>query len=82
MLEPAKRYVRKPRRCPNCKHTPVATIHYGFPSDSGELQRDLSEGRKVLRGCVIRLDGSQPKWKCTNCEIEYFPHPAPLPDPV
>lgn len=80
MQEPTQRYKRKPRRCPNCKHSPVASILYGMPICSEKLDNDLNAGLMALGGCVIRLDGSQPKWKCINCESEFFPYPEPLPD--
>jgi hypothetical protein len=80
MQEPTQRYKGKPRRCPVCKHSPVATIRYGFVDYTFELENEINAGRVALGGCVIRLDGSQPKWKCTNCDSEFFPYPEPLPE--
>jgi primosomal protein N' len=80
--ETTKRYSRKPRRCPSCGSEPIATISYGHPDMSETLMNKIDEGRIVLGGCVIAMDGTDPKWKCTNCETELFGKLEPLNDGV
>lgn len=56
---------RKPRKCPSCGHSPVATIMYGYPGFSLHDNEDLKSGRMSLGGCVVTLD--DPEWECTRC---------------
>ncbi|MCE8525781.1 hypothetical protein KBY23_10955 [Ruegeria pomeroyi] len=65
-------YARKPRKCPNCGAAPVASILYGMPNLSSKLMEKERRGEVVFGGCVIEMDGSQPVWKCTTCEMEFF----------
>ena len=65
-------YARKPRKCPNCGASPVASVLYGMPSLSHELMEKERRGEVVFGGCVIEMDGSQPSWKCTTCEMEFY----------
>jgi ribosomal protein S27AE len=66
----AHRLTRKPRRCPNCGTTPVATILYGMPAYDERMQKDLDEGRIALGGYCIGID--DPTWKCSNCGLEIY----------
>jgi hypothetical protein len=65
-----KTYVRKPRKCPDCGHAPVASILYGEPSISDELFEKEQRGEVIFGGCVIELD--QPTWQCSKCELELY----------
>lgn len=61
---------RKPRKCPKCGKSPVATILYGFPVFSDKLMTELSTGRKVLGGCNIPVDA--PQWSCSYCGTNIY----------
>jgi len=61
---------RKPRRCPNCGAAQMASILYGLPDFSSELQRELDEGKTVLGGCCIM--GCDPAWQCTRCQLQVY----------
>lgn len=61
---------RKPRRCPNCGHYPVASIMYGKVMYSEDLINKMEEGRIVLGGCCITCD--DPMWECTNCGLKIY----------
>lgn len=63
-------FSRKPRRCPACKATKIASILYGYPAFSSKLETDLEEKRVVFGGCVITDD--DPRWQCTECDAEFF----------
>jgi YgiT-type zinc finger domain-containing protein len=63
-------YARKPRKCPSCGHTPIASILYGMPNISDELFEKERRGEVIFGGCVIELD--QPTWQCSNCGAEFF----------
>ena len=63
-------YSRKPRKCPSCKTKSVASILYGYPAFSPELETDLKEKRVVLGGCSITTD--DPAWQCTVCDAIIF----------
>lgn len=62
--------VKKPRKCPKCGHYPLASIIYGMPCFSKELQQSMKEGRVALGGCCIGDD--DPAWKCANCGLKIF----------
>ena len=63
-------FLRKPRKCPACKSTGVASILYGSPVFSPELEADLEEKRIVLGGCVVTED--DPRWQCTACDALFY----------
>ena len=44
---------RKPKRCPKCGFSPVASILYGMLACDEELERKLEDKPLVLGGCVI-----------------------------
>jgi hypothetical protein len=56
----------KPRKCPACKSTGIASILYGNPAFYPELEADLEEKRIVLGGCMVTND--DPRWQCTTCD--------------
>jgi DNA-directed RNA polymerase subunit RPC12/RpoP len=56
---------RKPGKCPNCGHSPLANILYGYIGIDDDLRKKLDEGRIVLGGCCVT--GDDPRWECTNC---------------
>jgi len=39
--------------CPHCKSNKVAKIVYGLPMFSEDLEKELTEGKVVLGGCVV-----------------------------
>lgn len=63
-------YSRKPRKCPNCGVTPIASIIYGMPILSEELMEKEGRGEIVFGGCMIETN--QPSWKCTKCNTELY----------
>ena len=71
MIQPSRiEYTKKPRKCPECGHSPLASILYGEPSFSEQLQRELNEGRTTLGGCCV-TEGD-PVWECTHCGLKMF----------
>jgi hypothetical protein len=48
-----------------CESERIASILYGMPTFSQELQRELDEGRTALGGCCLSPDN--PKWQCADC---------------
>ena len=60
---------RKPIKCPVCGFKPVATILYGYPCFSPELQKEIEEGKTTLGGCDT--SPGQPRWECTNCGTKF-----------
>jgi len=65
-------YKHKPKKCPNCKHTPVARILRGMPLFTEKFAKALDEGRLVIGGCEVNSDRPLPEWKCVNCNCEFF----------
>ena len=57
---------RKPRKCPVCNSSRVATILYGMPAYSEKLEQDLATGRIALGGCCVGEDYAA--WKCLECD--------------
>jgi rubrerythrin len=62
--------VRKPKKCPACGANSVASIMYGMPAFSDDLERKINEGSITLGGCCITED--DPTWECTYCGIMIF----------
>ena len=65
-----KTYASKPRRCPACGHSPVATILYGTPAELPVLERKLEAGL-IYFGGVRSLNG--PAWRCSKCGQNVYP---------
>ena len=65
-----KRYRKKPRKCPECGSVTIATILYGNPSLTADLEKKLAEGRLVLGGCTFERDA--PSWQCVNCHARLY----------
>jgi hypothetical protein len=67
-----------PDQCPACHSPRVATILYGLPHFTPELEREMDDQRVVLGGCVIFEDSTQ--WHCVACghrwgSLEWMPPP-------
>ena len=65
-----KSYKRKPRKCPECQYSPVATVMYGMPVMDKKLEEKLAKGVVSIGGCSVSPD--DPTWKCTSCEREFY----------
>lgn len=61
---------RKPRKCPSCGKSPVATILYGLPAYDDEMQQQIDSGLIKLGGCCVME--SDPAWHCTHCDIDIY----------
>ena len=59
----------KPQVCPKCGHK-VATVFYGYPVFSEELQRDIDNGDIILGGCEITEFNHD--WECTHCHKKFW----------
>jgi len=60
----------KPRKCPKCGCSPIASILYGMPAFSPKLEMELDEGTIVLGGCCIT--DNDPEWQCVGCGIQIY----------
>jgi hypothetical protein len=56
---------RRQRKCPQCGSENIATISYGLPAWSPELEKELASKRVVLGGCCIT--GDDPDLRCNGC---------------
>ncbi len=63
-------FKRKPKKCPECKSNRIASILYGMPAYTDQLEEDLRLGKVILGGCEVTLN--DPKWQCADCGIELF----------
>lgn len=63
-------FVKKPRSCPNCASTHVASILYGIPNFTATLIEKEKRGEIILAGCVIEPD--QPSWGCARCGTRFY----------
>jgi primosomal protein N' len=59
----------KPDRCPECGSEKVASIFYGLPVFTVELERQLKEGEVILGGCCVT--GDDPQWHCVECRHQW-----------
>lgn len=70
-MDLSKYYIkRKPKECPKCGKNTIASILYGMPAFSEELEKKIDLGTIKLGGCCISTD--DPSWFCTSCETELF----------
>jgi len=65
--EPLLYVARKPIKCPVCGGKPVASILWGMPIFSDELQAMIDAGKVVLGGCCP----GPADWQCTHCGQEF-----------
>ena len=68
----AKKIVRtrRPRKCPNCGHSPVGTILWGMPDFSIKLQASMESGEVIIGGCCCGID--DPTWECSKCNQQIW----------
>ena len=55
--------------CPKCNSTNVAKYLWGLRLLDDQLERDIEEGRVILRGCVVCVDDS--KFHCNDCNYDW-----------
>ncbi|MCB9211234.1 MAG: hypothetical protein H6609_17840 [Ignavibacteriales bacterium] len=60
----------KIKNCPNCNSPRIATIQYGYPRFSKELEQDLADGKIVFGGCCVT--DNDPDYKCLDCNALIF----------
>lgn len=67
-------------KCPQCGSDNIATILYGMPMFTEELERQLEAGEVVLNGCEIVLNEPQYEFECQACghrfDAEAPTHPS------
>jgi len=63
-------YKRKPRKCPKCGSSKIASVMYGYPAPDPDLWRDVKAGKLVLGGCCIT--GDDPTWCCVACKTMIY----------
>jgi primosomal protein N' len=56
----------KPHKCPNCGSERVASILYGLPMYTEELEKRLEAEEVIRGGCDITDD--DPLWHCVECQ--------------
>jgi len=61
---------RKPRKCPVCGATPVASILWGMPNMTPELEEKLAKGTWTLGGCCIDIPSAM--WRCNACGTDIY----------
>ena len=64
------RYKRKPRKCPECGSARIATMLYGNPAFTTDLEEKLAAGLVVLGGCTFERDA--PVWRCVECGADFY----------
>jgi len=64
------RSARKPKKCPVCGSSKIASYLYGMPIYDEKLQEDMDSGKIVIGGCCITDD--DPQWKCLACKEELY----------
>ena len=63
-------YRSKPKKCPRCKSNRVASILWGMPAYSEDLQEKIDAGKVALGGCCLSED--DPKWRCADCHADIY----------
>jgi len=64
------RYIRKPRKCPECGSNRIARVMYGMPEYSEKMAKEIDEKRLILGGCCVTED--DPPWQCVDCDIGLY----------
>ena len=61
----------KPKKCPRCKHEPMATVVVEPPADA-----DLISGEYIFHGCNLQSPNEEtymvPSWGCIACDLEIW----------
>ena len=57
------------KKCPSCDSTNIATILWGLPIGSPELDSELQSKKIVLGGCCVGIN--DPKWECNDCSFRW-----------
>ena len=66
----------KPKKCPRCGFKPMASVQYGYPIYSSQMEADIKTGKIFNAGC---MEGEQnPKWRCSQCGLFIYRSVAPL----
>jgi primosomal protein N' len=60
----------KPKSCPACGSKRIASIMYGYPLFSEELEQKLEAGEIALGGCCISDD--DPVWEFADCKAPIY----------
>ena len=66
---------RKPRKCPKCGCHKIASILYGYPIFSPNLEQEIAQGKVVLGGCCPDFA----KWQCIECNTLIYRYGDILP---
>ena len=61
---------RKLGQCPACGHKPVASILWGLPAMTPELEEKLARGTWTLGGCCMEIPAAM--WRCTACGADIY----------
>jgi hypothetical protein len=64
------RIATKPDKCPVCGSKKIATYLRGMPHFTKKLEREIDEGKIVLKGCIVTGDDSF--CICTDCNTEFY----------
>ncbi len=70
---------RRVVKCPECGSSRVATISFGMPGWSPQLEEDLASGRVFLGGCCVGRD--DPDRHCHECGHSWSAGPPRAGDP-
>lgn len=60
----------KPKKCPKCGDSPVASILYGLPAMDEALDERIEGGSVVLGGCIVSDDDAE--WQCNSCGTQIY----------
>lgn len=56
-------------RCPYCGSIHVGEYLYGLPAFSEELEKEIEEGKVILKGCLV--SGNDPGYHCHDCGKDF-----------
>jgi len=65
------RVSKKPRACPVCGSSRIATYLWGMPDFSNKkIQNEIDEGKIIIGGCCISDD--DPEYHCHECSTDFY----------
>jgi hypothetical protein len=59
-----------PDKCSVCGSKKIAIYLRGMPAYSEKLQKDIDEGKIILKGCIVSGDDSF--CICIDCKTEFY----------
>lgn len=65
-------YKTKPTVCKKCGSRKIATLLYGHPHFTPELDQEISDKEVIIMGCCIYVEDFIQNWQCAECDEAFY----------